>query len=298
MKLSLDALMVLEAIEEYGSLTAAAEKLFKTPSALSYTVQKLENDLSLVLLDRSGHKMTFTENGRIVLEKGREVLDAARKIEQQIAYLKNFDASLTIGIDIAFPFHLLPPLLARFYEEFPHVNLTFAHEILDGVWTGLIESRFDIVLGALSKPPTVTHLAYQPLGHLEHIFVHAPTHPLARVSPPLSPQTIKGHRAITVGNARQDVKSDLLIHQGQAIIKVDSFAAKLDLLLAGIGCGYLPAHLAAPFVAEGKLISHAIDGRGICETAYIGWNCDKKEKFVLWWLNEITQLEALKCVYI
>lgn len=297
MKLSLDALLVLEAIEKYGSLTAAAEKLFKTPSALSYTVQKLENDLSLTLLDRSGHKMAFTENGLIILEKGRELLNSARIIEQQIDYLKHFDASLTIGVDIAFPFHLLPPLLEKFYTQFPHVSLVFVREILDGVWTGLIENHFDLVLGALSKPPTVSHLAYRALGHLDHVFVHAPTHPLASVSLPLSPKEIKKHRAITVGNSRQDIQTDLLIDKDQATIKVDSFEAKQQLLLAGIGCGYLPAYLATPNVNAGRLISHAIDGRCIRETAYIGWNNEKKAEFVLWWLDEITRLDRLEEVY-
>ncbi|MEA7538852.1 LysR family transcriptional regulator, partial [Salmonella enterica subsp. enterica serovar Virginia] len=45
------------------------ETEFKTPSALSYTVHKLENDLNIQLLDRSGHRARFTRTGKMLLEK-------------------------------------------------------------------------------------------------------------------------------------------------------------------------------------------------------------------------------------
>lgn len=60
MKPLLDVLMILDALEKEGSFAAASAKLYKTPSALSYTVHKLESDLNIQLLDRSGHRAKFT----------------------------------------------------------------------------------------------------------------------------------------------------------------------------------------------------------------------------------------------
>ena len=57
MKPLLDVLMILDALEKEGSFAAASAKLYKTPSALSYTVHKLESDLNIQLLDRSGHAL-------------------------------------------------------------------------------------------------------------------------------------------------------------------------------------------------------------------------------------------------
>ncbi|BBU82876.1 hypothetical protein EIMP300_42760 [Escherichia coli] len=74
MKPLLDVLMILDALEKEGSFAAASAKLYKTPSALSYTVHKLESDLNIQLLDRSGHRAKFTRTGKMLLEKGREVL--------------------------------------------------------------------------------------------------------------------------------------------------------------------------------------------------------------------------------
>nr|ADI22246.1 transcriptional regulator [uncultured Gemmatimonadales bacterium HF0200_34B24] len=83
MKPLLDVLMILDALEKEGSFAAASAKLYKTPSALSYTVHKLESDLNIQLLDRSGHRAKFTRTGKMLLEKGREVLHTVRKLEKQ-----------------------------------------------------------------------------------------------------------------------------------------------------------------------------------------------------------------------
>lgn len=70
MKPLLDVLVILDALEKEGSFAAASAKLYKTPSALSYTIHKLESDLNIQLLDRSGHRARFTPTGQMLLERG------------------------------------------------------------------------------------------------------------------------------------------------------------------------------------------------------------------------------------
>ena len=67
MRLNLDVLQILDALETHGSFATAAESLYKTPAALSYMIQKLESDLGITLLDRSGHRAKFTDTGTMVL---------------------------------------------------------------------------------------------------------------------------------------------------------------------------------------------------------------------------------------
>ncbi|STP19182.1 LysR family transcriptional regulator [Escherichia coli] len=69
MKPLLDVLMILDALEKEGSFAAASAKLYKTPSALSYTVHKLESDLNIQLLDRSGHRAKFTPYRKNVIRE-------------------------------------------------------------------------------------------------------------------------------------------------------------------------------------------------------------------------------------
>ncbi|MDZ3934851.1 LysR family transcriptional regulator, partial [Escherichia marmotae] len=68
------------AIDRRGSFAAAADELGRVPSALSYTMQKLEEELDVVLFDRSGHRTKFTNVGRMLLERGRVLLEAADKL--------------------------------------------------------------------------------------------------------------------------------------------------------------------------------------------------------------------------
>src|SRR4030066_57945 len=77
MRLTLDALGVLDAIERHGSFAAAAEELHRVPSAITYAVQKLEEDLGVAIFDRSGHRAQLTEAGSELLREGRRLLAAA-----------------------------------------------------------------------------------------------------------------------------------------------------------------------------------------------------------------------------
>src|SRR5690554_7467518 len=78
--ITIDALKVLDAIDRKGSFAGAAGELFRVPSAISYTVQKLEEDLNVSIFDRSGHKAVLTPAGRYLLEEGRSLLEAAENL--------------------------------------------------------------------------------------------------------------------------------------------------------------------------------------------------------------------------
>ena len=79
LRLSLDALQVLDRIAHTGSFAAAGESLHRTTSTLSYTVRKLERDLGVVLFDRSGHRATLTEAGRRRLAKALPLWEKAQR---------------------------------------------------------------------------------------------------------------------------------------------------------------------------------------------------------------------------
>ena len=84
MRLTLDALLVLDAIERKGSFAAAAHELHRVPSAVTYTVHKLEQDLDVPLFDRRGHRAKLTTAGRELLDEGSHLLRAAGEIEARV----------------------------------------------------------------------------------------------------------------------------------------------------------------------------------------------------------------------
>ncbi|VDZ89706.1 LysR family transcriptional regulator [Lelliottia amnigena] len=140
MKPLLDVLIILDALEKEGSFAAASAKLFKTPSALSYTVHKLESDLNIQLLDRTGHRARFTRTGQMLLEKGREVLHTVRELEKQAVKLhQGWENELVIGVDDTFPFSLLTPLIEAFYQRHSVTRLKFINGVLGGSWEALTQ---------------------------------------------------------------------------------------------------------------------------------------------------------------
>ncbi len=162
MKPLLDVLIILDALEKEGSFAAASAKLFKTPSALSYTVHKLENDLNIQLLDRSGHRARFTRTGKMLLEKGREVLHTVRELEKQAIKLhEGWENELVIGVDDTFPFSLLAPLIDAFYQRHSVTRLKFVNGVLGGSWETLTQGRADIIVGAMRARRLTPALALQ-----------------------------------------------------------------------------------------------------------------------------------------
>ena len=110
MKPLLDVLVILDALDKEGSFAAASAKLYKTPSALSYTIHKLESDLNIQLLDRSGHRARFTRTGQMLLEKGRDVLHTARELEKQAVRLhQGWEDRLVLNVDSAADNGVLSP---------------------------------------------------------------------------------------------------------------------------------------------------------------------------------------------
>ena len=79
----LEALQALDAIDRKGSFAAAAEELFRVPSAITYTIKKVEEQLNIKLFDRNKQRAKLTPTGKLVLEKGREILRQVQQLEAQ-----------------------------------------------------------------------------------------------------------------------------------------------------------------------------------------------------------------------
>ena len=291
MKLSLEALEILDAIDRRGSFAAAAAELHRVPSALSYQVQKLEQDLDALLFDRRGHRAVLTAAGRELLNEGRQLLRAAAELELRVSRLASgWEPELRIVTDAILPIGALLPLIGRFYSEQRGTRVRLTREVLGGSWEALIDDRADLLIGASGEGPAGGGYSFKPMGEVRFIFAVAPFHPLANAPEPLSSATLLAHRAVAVGDTSRRLaprSSGLLT--GQDLLAVPDMESKLAAQLAGLGCGFLPAQMIAADLAAGRLIAKDVEEEKPEGRMHYAWRTRDRGKALGWFLKRLEE---------
>ncbi len=289
MRISLDALLVLDSISRNGSFAAAGEELHRVPSAITYTVQKLEQDLEVSLYDRSGHRARLTAAGEALLHEGRHLLRAATDLECRVKQVaQGWESELRIAIDDLVPTERLFALLKDFYREQSGTRIRLTMEVLGGCWDALLGGRADLVIGAPGDAPPEGVLAVEPLGAFEFVFAVAADHALAGRPEPLSAQEIVQHRAVVTADTSRTLPprtSGLL--NGQDTLTVPTMRAKVAAQIAGLGVGYLPLLWAAPHIAAGRLVKKQLEGTRSLTHVYLAWHPRQVGKAHDWFLNRL-----------
>ncbi|KDM89910.1 LysR family transcriptional regulator [Photobacterium galatheae] len=287
--LSFEALMVLDAIERRGSFAAASEELGRAPSSLSYQVQKLEQDLDLVIFDRSGHKAVFTKAGRLLLERGRLLLSAADEmVSDATALAHGWELELTIAYDGLVRLDLMFPLVEGLAKK-SKTRLKFREEILAGCWEALAQDRADILI---APPPSVAppEVKIQPLGKMDIVWVAHPDHPIHQHKDPLDPVIRQQYRGIAVADtARNLPPMTHNILEEQPLLTVSSMYDKLNALRAGLGIATIPACFIQDDLAAGTLVMIGDNPVREFELA-LAWNRSRMGKAKTWAIQQLEQL--------
>ncbi len=160
MKTTLDELQTLVAVVDGGSITAAAERLGQTVSAVSRSLARLEDKLQTSLLSRTTRRLALTEEGQVLLSRARKILDSVEEAEDQLAQRRQKPAG-RLRVNAASPFmlHVLVPLLGELRARYPELELELNSDELN---IDLLEQRTDVAfrIGALRD----STLHARPLG--------------------------------------------------------------------------------------------------------------------------------------
>jgi DNA-binding transcriptional LysR family regulator len=187
LKLSLDALQIIDAIDRRGSFSGAGKELFRVPSTISYTVNKLEEDLGVLLFERAGPKVALTPAGKELLREGRYLLKAASDLECRVRRVSSgWETEFVIGMDSLFSPISLNEDIAEFYACADQTRLRIVQESLSGTWEALLDRRVNLLIAAAGEGPSGGGYTAFPLGQIPFVFTVSPAHPLASVSRPLT----------------------------------------------------------------------------------------------------------------
>ena len=139
----------LLAVANCGSFSLAAEHCFVTQPSLSMQVKALEEELGVVLLDRSKKPVIPTEAGEVVLEQARETIKAYNYIKEAVSELKGETAGkLRLGVIPTIAPYLLHKFIPAFVRDYPKVELEISEMITSDIVEALKRDRIDAALVA------------------------------------------------------------------------------------------------------------------------------------------------------
>jgi len=297
MPLTLDALTVLDAINRNGSFAAAANALHRVPSAISYTIQKLEQDLGVTLFDRRGHRSILTAAGQALLEEGRQLLNNINRIEDHVKRVATgWETHLNIAIDNLLQISPTLSLVDVFYSACPPTTqIQLSREVLSGSWDALISRRADLIIGASGEGPSGGGYLSHPIGDMEMVFVVAPSHPLATTSEPVKQKDIMAYRAIAVADTSKSLPlrtSGLLT--GQQVLTVSDMNSKLEAHCLGLGVGYLPLSYARVAIDNNLLVRKQVEEPHHAGKMHIAWHSDNNGKALQWFIQQLKKQDIIK----
>lgn len=288
--LTLEALRVMDEIDRRGSFAAAADALGRVPSALSYTIQKLEEDMDVILFDRSGHRTKFTPAGRMLLERGRLLLNAAEQLTNDAVTLaKGWESHITITCEILIPGYSLFPLVERL-AEMSDTQVSIMTEVLSGAWECLEQGRTDIVLAPDLHYRESSEINCSKIYQERSFYVAAADHPIHQEKEPLSEDVRVKYRGIAIADTAKErpIITVQLLHR-QPRLTVSSLEDKRRAILAGLGVATMPLFMIKDDLASGRL--RIIGNSEPKDTDIImAWRRDTMGEAKTWFLKEIPKV--------
>jgi len=150
--ISIEALLVLDAIESRGSYASAAEQLNKVPSALSYIVQKIEEQLNVTIFIRQGRRAVLTPAGKHLMIEGRKVLSAINALSEQTQTIANgWESKIRIACDSILDIKPTFQAIQKFLAEHKNIEIDVQEEVMNGTWEALIEGSQNFYVSSVSQ---------------------------------------------------------------------------------------------------------------------------------------------------
>ena len=304
-----EALSMIDTIARTGSFAAAARELGKVPSALTYSVRQLEDALDVLLFDRRSRQAKFTAAGEELLNEGRRLLAESAAVANRVKRVASgWETQLSVAVDDVVSRLTLLELCEAFYALDPQgkagagtlgnggpgTRLKLRTEVMAGTWEALVSGQADLAIGVgmQSPPPGV---AMEPLGEMSFVFAVSPQHPLAAATEPINDVELLRFRAVAVADTAQHMSPlTLNLLPGQDVLTVSSMAAKIEALLRGLGCGYVPEPTVREQLQAGRLVARRTLRPNAAVRLGYAWRCGigRRERASLglglqWWLKQL-----------
>jgi DNA-binding transcriptional LysR family regulator len=297
-----EALAMMDTIARNGSFAAAAREMGRVPSALTYSVRQLEDALDVLLFDRSSRQAQLTPAGTELLVEGRRLLQEMDAVASRVRRVAGgWETQLEICVDDLLSTTTMFELVEAFCgvcvdgdtaARGPGTRLRLRTEVLAGTWEALVSGNADLAIGVAGDHPNPGGIELRPLGEVGFAFCIAPHHPLAAGDAAIGADELLKHRAVAVADTAQrltPITVNLL--PGQDVLTVPNMRMKLEALLRGLGCGYLPEPIARPQIEAGRLVTREAPRGDQTARLFYAWRTERGPhgmgKALQWWLDQL-----------
>ena len=266
-------LAVIREVERQGSLTAAAQVLFVTQSALSHAMRKLERQLGTDIWHREGRTLRLTQAGEYLLGVANRILPQLELAEDR---LRQFAAgergTLRIGMECHPCYQWLLKVVSPYLAAWPDVDVDVKQEFQFGGIGALFAYEIDVLV--TPDPLFMPGLRFDPVFEYEQVLVVAAAHPLANVAW-VEPAQLGAEVLITypVETDRLDIFNQFLQPAGIAPRRhktIETTDIMLQMVESGRGVTALPRWLVDEYAQRMAVVPVRLGPLGIAKAIHLG----------------------------
>ena len=227
----------LIAVVDASGYAQAAEALYKSQSAVTYAVQKIESLLGVKAFEIQGRKAILTPTGQMLYRRALALVDEANNLERAAHTLSaGWEAEIHIAAEILFPSGILLACLERFGQESPGTRLELIESVLGGTSDALLKEEVDLVISPQLPPGFLGDL----LMRIRLCAVAHADHPLHHIGRELTYRDLRAYRHVVVRDSgvKRDRRSvSVEVDQRWTVSQV---ATSIQAVCMGYGFAWLP----------------------------------------------------------
>ena len=241
-----------------GSFTLAAKELYLSQSAVSHSMNALEEDVGCRLLDRMGKKVWLTQAGEQLLHHAQKILGEMSEARESLQHLGQWGRTrLRVGSSSTACQHIVPAVLREFKESFPQCIICVEPGDTPEAIALLRENRVDLALAL--EPKSDEKIEFHPLFTDELVFLTSPAHPWAmagqvtREEIPRQHYVLYNKHSYTFELVEEYFRAENMVLN--TVIEFGSMEAIKELVKLGLGVSILAPWIAQKELREKSLVS-------------------------------------------
>lgn len=266
-------LQIVQEVDKKGSLTAAAESLCLTQSALSHTIKKLDHKLGTPIWKKEGRNLRFTQAGEFILKEANRLLPQFERVEEVLSQFASGEkGSLSIGMECHPCYQWLLKVVEPYLQQCPDIDVDVKQRFQFGGMAALFNHEIDIVI--TPDPLQRDGIIFTPVFDYEQVLIVSSDHKLANKDF-VNPSDLNDQLLYTypVDIERLDIYTDFLIPANcspKARKAIEATEIMLQLVAAGRGISILPKWLVKEYMNTLSIQPLRLGKQGIQKSIYIG----------------------------